>query len=90
MNPTDPNQPVNPMATPVDPMAPVADPTTGMPQAPVADPTVTPAPAEPVAPVEQPVSTPEPVETPMGEQPAGGMPSGDQGGQMPPTVPPVV
>jgi hypothetical protein len=104
MNPTDPNQPQNPdmnpmgagmppatdpMATPtVDPMAPVA----GMPQTPVdpmapaVDPMATPAPVEPTMP-----TTPEPVAPVTGEQPVvGGMPSGDQGGQMPPTVPPVV
>jgi hypothetical protein len=84
MNPTDPNQPqVDPMA-----QAPVAGVPDTTPQVPV-DPTIAPVPqtpvvepTEPVATPVEPVATPEPVTPPMGEQPAGG--------QVPPTVPPVV
>ena len=89
MNPTDPNQSQDPAMNPMGSMpqatGPAATPADPMAQQ------VPPAPVEPAAPVEQPVSTPEPPEPVTGEQPVvGGVPSGDQGGQMPPTVPPTV
>ncbi len=62
---------------------PPVDTTPQMPAAGV--PGVTPTPA----PVPDPTAMPEPVATPpMGEQPAADVPGTDQGGQMPPTVPP--
>lgn len=95
MNPTDPNQPqtTDPNVVPVDPMAPQTGVPGVVPPAPIVEPPVveeTPAVEPPVETQEQPVSTPEPVIPPMGEQPASEVPGGDQGGNLPPTMPPAV